>query len=226
MKIESATMYVYDNSGEGVTLAEREIEIPAGEVTIEELKKHALAAAENAVTWESDLRGLTLRREPWVEDRAEEEKTVDISFGFADADWAEIEVSYCLEGCAALNAAASGEAEAETTSTDEWRIEYTRWEVPARDPYTGRLADVDDDDHIDRMIAAKTTQDADEVDTYTSREEAVAAFEARRGSLRRWTRPGAAGSLIYREDLSLIHSCGEDEDVEEVAQAPRRGAER
>ncbi|MBQ7694016.1 MAG: hypothetical protein IJI85_10245 [Clostridia bacterium] len=108
MKIEIATLYVYDNSGEGVTLAEREIEIPTGEVTIEDLKKHALAAAENAVTWESDLRGLTLRPEPWIEDRGEEE-IVDISFGFADADWAEIEVSYCIEGCAALNAAASGE---------------------------------------------------------------------------------------------------------------------
>ena len=108
MKIESATLHVYDNSGEGVTLAERGIEIPAGEISLAELKKHALAAAENAVTWEKDLRGLELLREPWIEDHAADEKRIDISFGFFSADWAEVEICYCLEGCAELNAAAAG----------------------------------------------------------------------------------------------------------------------
>lgn len=107
-----------------------------------------------------------------------------------------------------------------------WRVEYTRWEVPARDPYTGHLADVDDDVHIDRMIAAKTTQDADDIQTYSDEASALAAFAARRRSLRRWTQPGTAGTLLYREDVRLVRVTADEETVEEVAQAPRRGAER
>ena len=109
MKIESAMLHVYDNSGEGVTLAEWDIPTPQGDVTLSELKRHALAQAEKAGIWCKDVQGLRLRRRPWSVDSYEDDKRVDVSFRFFRSDWAEVEVSYCLEGCAALNAAPSGE---------------------------------------------------------------------------------------------------------------------
>jgi len=108
MKIEFATVTIYRDEA----AIERETNFPEGEVTLAELKRHALTIAESAASGERLFSRLKMLRRPSVEDLSADELTVDFHFSFSKCTWASITVSYCLEGYAERNGLkAAGEEE-------------------------------------------------------------------------------------------------------------------